>query len=205
MEINNFELIRSLMGFRSADDFYFIQIIRRKKDDKTLHKNASVIKTYIIESFEAFDILTPRIIETCKNASARAYINLNRRSFKRVAFETLQITAKLVSEENYMAVRRVWDKACGSTSNEKDSKKWIIDVDDNSSEMFKVKLLTALRDLQPVNDRRNKVIAEIPTKNGYHFITSPFNKVEFDKLFYGWEVIPKPSIHTNSPTLLYLQ
>jgi hypothetical protein len=50
--------------------------------------------------------------------------------------------------------------------------------------------------MRPVGD---KVIAEIPTKNGVHLITRPFNLQEFKETFDGdWDII-----HKNNPTLLY--
>ena len=38
MPVNNFGLIRSLLEFRTEDDFYFLQILQRKKD----HNNGKV-------------------------------------------------------------------------------------------------------------------------------------------------------------------
>ena len=32
MNVNNFDLIRNLLKFEDKDDFYFLQIIQRKKD-----------------------------------------------------------------------------------------------------------------------------------------------------------------------------
>ena len=37
--VNNFDKIRNFLTFNSSDDFYFIQILKRRKDNPTLFKN----------------------------------------------------------------------------------------------------------------------------------------------------------------------
>jgi len=201
--IDNFKLIESLLKFDSKDIFYFLQLLQRKKENPDLPKSVRVIDIFYIDSIEKLQQHKERIISKCTTFKARAYINLNKRSYKKVALEVLKETARLISEETYKPIKNVWDTACGKTSAEtSETKTWIIDVD-NSDVMFKVKLLKKLRDLQPVNNRYSKVIAEIPTPNGYHFITKPFNKAEFNELFSRWHTIPRPDVHTNNPTILY--
>ena len=81
---------------------------------------------------------------------------------------------------------------CGSYSNES-NKKWIIDMD--TTEDFQLRISTILNPIEPIG---NKVLCKIPTKNGYHLITSPFNVEKFKKLF------PEVDIHKDNPTLLYM-
>ena len=42
-----------------------------------------------------------------------------------------------------------------------------------------------------------KVVACLPTKNGYHLITNPFRLDKFKEMY------PNIDIHKNNPTLLY--
>ena len=51
------------------------------------------------------------------------------------------------------------------------------------------------RDVYP--HRGAKVIINIPTKSGYHLITTPFNLQQFK------EEYPDIDVHKNNPTLLY--
>ena len=53
-----------------------------------------------------------------------------------------------------------------------------------------------LKNLQPIG---NKVKAVIPTLNGSHLITSPFNTEEFMRDY------PNFDIHKNNPTILYFK
>ncbi len=41
--INNIEIIKSLLKFESPDEFYFLQIIKRKKDNPEIGSNSLVI------------------------------------------------------------------------------------------------------------------------------------------------------------------
>ena len=44
--VNNFKLISELLEFNSSDEFYFLQIMQRKKEIPTLKSNSRVIKEY---------------------------------------------------------------------------------------------------------------------------------------------------------------
>ena len=52
-----------------------------------------------------------------------------------------------------------------------------------------------INSLQPIDE--DKIIAQIPTKNGVHLITKPFNKSEFSKIHKNID------IHKTNPTLLF--
>jgi hypothetical protein len=69
-----------------------------------------------------------------------------------------------------------------------------VDIDTkNTKELFDVKL--HIDSCQPFG--KDKVICEIPTKNGYHLITERFDVMEFKKKY------PKIDIQKKNPTLLY--
>ena len=81
--IDNFKLIRSHLVFNNKDEFYFVQIIQRKKDgNEGLHvrNGYRLIRSYYIYSVEEFNNLESRIKELCESNNARAYINLNVRN-----------------------------------------------------------------------------------------------------------------------------
>jgi hypothetical protein len=198
--INNFKQIKSLMEFRSEDDFYFIQILQRKKENPDLPKSVKLIDSYYIDSIDKLERYENRIIEQCNQYKARAYINLNRRSFKKVGLEVLKETARLVAEETYKPIKNIYNTACGRTSNEKNEKKWIIDIDDVQ---FDSQLKNLINELEQLDPKGNKFIDRIKTKNGYHVITKPFNTNQFNNLFKGWFQFDKPDIHKNNPTVLY--
>lgn len=200
--VDNFELIKPLLKFDSEDDFYFAQIIQRKKDNpgtSGTNNNARLIKAYYIKSIDQLEKQSGEMILLANHYNARVGINLNRRSFERTAFHTLKKITDQIMNKDYKSVRRAFNSVCGEYSN--GDKSWILDVDTKDTSFFNP-LIEELKTLQPIGDE--KYIATIPTKNGYHIITRPFDLSKFSFLFGGWHTIPRPDIHKNNPTILYI-
>lgn len=191
--VNNFESIKHFLKFDSEDDFYFLQILKRKKENPDVGSNSQVIKTYYVYSLDYLNHKQDEIIQLCNLNNARAYINLNRRSFERIAFHMLKKTTDIIMNKDFKSVKNAYDSVCGEYGSGKD-KLWLIDIDpENFEEAPNVKW--HLADLQPVGD---KVVGEIKTKNGYHIVTTPFDRQAFSKLY------PKIDIHSNNPTIIYV-
>lgn len=177
------------MNFESADDFYYLQILQRKKENKDLDRNSRVIKNYYIKNldylFEKYD----EIMKLCKEFNARASIRLNKRSFRKVAFKAMELTCNVLSNRTYDFVSKCYDRACGQSSNETTNKKWILDVD----YPFKIEELNNYLVSENIN-----ILAHIPSKSGMHIITNPFNIKKFLEKYNEIE------IHKDNPTNLYI-
>lgn len=194
---NNFEQIKALLDFPNEDTFYFIQLIKRRKENPDMPKAEIVLNCHYITSLEMLERIESEIIDFCNTFGARAYIHLNKRSFKKIGLETLRKVTEYIIQEDYKAIRKAYNSCCGLYSSDPD-KKWVIDIDefpDNQSDWL-MTLAADLYETQPVGV--HKVKAVIPTKNGMHVITSPFNVKEFEKYYQGID------IHKNNPTLLYV-
>jgi len=202
--INNLEIIKTLLKFNSEDDFYFLEIIKRRKENPDNASNARVIKSFYIHSVEYLEKVMPEIIGLCNLENARAYINLNRRSFEKIAFQTLKKITDCIISKDFRSCKKAYNSACGSFSNESD-KTWVIDIDyqdfptqppgmflDNGGDIQD--LISDL--IKETGKEPNLNI--VPTKNGYHIISQPFNRSKFN-LYYS-----DIDIQTNSPTLLYI-
>ena len=50
--IDNLEKVLPLLEFESEDDFYYLQILQRKKENPQLGSNSRVIKNYYITSID---------------------------------------------------------------------------------------------------------------------------------------------------------
>jgi hypothetical protein len=195
--VDNFSLINDLLEFEEGY-FYFLQIIQRKKDHKKRKVNGTnnhsrLVRAYYVHSQEYFDFIKPEAIELCKLFNARAGINLNRRSYERMAFHTLRKVTDQIMNKDYRHIHKAYHTVCGKYSQESD-KRWILDVDDvgRSTNDF---ILFAERECEPEGE---KYIATIPSKNGYHVIMRPFNRQRFSQAF------PEIEIHPNNPTNLYI-
>ena len=52
--IDNSLLIKTILSF-NKDDFYFVQVMKRRKDNPDMEKDMIVIDNFYIGSFEAYD------------------------------------------------------------------------------------------------------------------------------------------------------
>lgn len=197
--VNNFELITSLLKFDNPEDFYYLQVIQRKKDMPPGYKygtnnNSRSIKNYYITNLEYLEVKMPEIIKLCEVFNARASIRLNKRSFKNVAYRTLTKIAGTMANGNYFHIRNSYAKACGTGHNDK-NKKWILDLDEphQLTDEYLNKLIHTIEGFRPEG---NKLIATIPSKSGLHLITKPFDLSKFE--FEGID------IHKDNPTNLYI-
>ena len=197
--IDNFEQIRSMLKFED-DYFYFIQIIQRSKENPKLGSSNRIIRSYNIDSLEKFDKNKDEIITLCNTFNARAYIHLNRRKWSKIALECLRHNAELIANNQHSGIKSSFETVIGRNNGEpRESKTWIIDVDMNDYNVLN-KIGTILTNIKPIED--DKWIETIPTKNGYHMITKPFNRAEFNKYMQLQGDVP--DIHTDNPTVLYI-
>jgi len=194
--INNIDTIKTLLHFSSEDDFYHLQILKRKKEHPELGSNSYVVKTYYISSMQYLEIKLPEIIALCDFHNARACINLNVRSFERTAFQTLKKITDQIMNRDYKSVRKSYESVCGEFGAGRD-KKWIVDIDygDHTNEDYINTLRAYIESELPEG---GKILAKIPTKNGFHFITSPFRLDTFKQAY------PELDVHKNNPTILYI-
>jgi hypothetical protein len=191
--IDNLAQIKTLLTFQSEDEFYFIQIIKRKKENPEMGSNNVTIATYYIDSLKKLDQLNSEILMLCEHHNARAYINLNVRSYKKIGFQLIGEIGKHLMNEEYKSIRNLYNSVVGSSGSLRD-KTWIVDIDapDMKNILFIKELIESLK---PDGE---KLVTEIPTKNGCHLITKPFDLREFMNEYPGIEV------HKNNPTILYI-
>ena len=219
MIINNFDLIKSLLKFDNNDDFYFLQIIQRKKDGNIVpaaNNGYRTIKTFYIRSIEDFERRKEAIIQLCEQNNARAYINLNVRSAKEVVLEAAKAYIDLVREDRCHQGHRVYDHACGVTPKMGVKKKWIVDIDELSQDQIEIicNIICKCRSgchYNAINDTYDNIIAQIPTAHGVHIITHGFDVGRFKdiltkttKLLLSAEQIKEiTTVKKDNPTLLY--
>lgn len=196
--INNFELISNLIRNKAgAGEFYFLQILKRRKDNPDMERDMNVIDNFFIKGAEDLERKQKRIIELCDNNNARAYFRLNKRSERKVALQTLRLIAENIAADNY-DIKSCYTSCCGQYHSD-ENKTWVVDLDGYTEAS---PLMMAFIDYKcepiatDVND--GKCIATIPTKNGIHLITKPFRLDKF-KLEY-----PDVDVHKDSNTCLYI-
>ena len=158
------------------------------------NNSSRLIKAYYIKSIDELFRLKDEMIHFAEYFNARVGINLNKRSFEKTAFNTLKKIAEQMHNKNFKDVRRAWNISCG-IHNGIDDKLWIIDIDHKDYKKIKI-----LKNFINNADGRElyKCKALIPSKSGFHLITSGFNTQDFIKVGEKYE------IHKNNPTNLYI-
>lgn len=195
--INNINQIKEILSFPSEDSFYHCQILKRKKEHPELRSNSMIVKTYYISSLDYLEKKMPEIIALCEFHNARGCINLNRRSFEQIAFQTLRKVADQILNKDFKSVRKAYESVCGVHSNEQE-KKWIIDIDSHDQGVGN-EISEIIKSIGP-NPGESKLISILQTKNGYHLITKPFNIAQARTF---WQ-LASIDIHKDNPTILFI-
>lgn len=190
--VDNFEKVKDLLSFGSEDEFYFVQIIKRKKENHELGSNSHIVKFYYIKRVEDLDKEKEEMIMLATYHNARVCINLNKRSFERTAFHTLKKITDQILNKDFRSARKAYNSVCGMHAGEID-KTWLVDIDEKGRQANEV--LKAIDKIQPIG---NKLIAILPTKNGVHLITRPFNLQDFKTAY------PNIEVHKNNPTIVFI-
>lgn len=189
--INNFKQIESLLKFEDENEFYFMQIIQRKKEHPHLGSNNKILKSFYIYSLKQYFDLQNTIISICSTYNARAYIHLNKKNSRLISFEMMEQLAHQIKCNQVNDLHRLYDSMCGRYQFTKD-KTWIVDIDEK--EISPLMLAFIDHECEPKGE---KIYSVIPTKNGFHLITKPFNAQKFGEKY------PEIDIHKNNPTILF--
>lgn len=190
MVVDNFKKIGDFLEFEEGK-FYYLQIIRRKSDRYFV--GSSVLRSYRIERLEQLKLYKKEIITMCEAFGARAYIDVCRRSYERTALQTLKKASDYLYGGQYPAMASVFER---SIMLYQDTKFWVIDIDTDDDEFING-VVDKIDSCHSGYD--NNVVLIVPTVQGAHAISRPFNTVQLGSLVDG-ELV---TIHKNRPTLLY--
>lgn len=194
--VNNFKNIEPYIK-EVEGGFYFVQIIKRKKDnpDSGLRSD-KVIGEYLISNIEYFRKKEKEIIDVCDKNNARASIRINRRSYEKVAYKMSRELPVLIEEKRFREVKSLFASMAGKYMDDP-IKKWMLDIDDSDADDLNLglELLDFVTNAAPVG---SKLIGFIPSKTGKHMITKPFDPRGFKDRF------PTIGIHKDGPTNLYI-
>jgi hypothetical protein len=199
-KVDHFDKIEKILNFSDEDKFYFLQIIKRRKDNPGMKKDLRLIDSFFIYTHSEFISYKERIKEICNQNNARAYIRLNRRSSKAVALCTVSRIIENVSAGQYKNAKNAYQSCCGSTMKETD-KTWICDFDykDFPDDFVFTDMVKTIKDLQ-FETGKEPLMLHLTTVNGFHLITRPFNTKKFKDAYPN---LKNFDIHKDSPTLLY--
>ena len=193
-DLNNLELILPLLEFETYDNFYVIQLLKRRKDKPNvgMRVGVRVVMSKVVCSCDALERMMPDLIETAKATNSRIVINLNKKSFKRCSFIMLKMLADQM-ESGQHTPYRLFEKAAGKCC-AVGGKRWVIDIDDPEVDVHSI-----IVQIERAEPEGPKVMTTIPTPNGCHLITSGFNTMQIPKDTYSYIEIKR-----DNPTVLFV-
>lgn len=154
---NNFDLILPFIQ-EEEDGYYTVEIMVRKKDIKK-EKSTRLIKRLRIESKQQLIDDMPLIIGLCEYFGGRAYIDLNHKSYRKTAYQTLNRIAGYLEHHDYKAVSKAYSRSAGYIRRGI----WMIDVD------FDDKQLEIVQESPEQHVPREHFITTIPSRGEMNY------------------------------------
>ena len=192
--IDNLELIKPLLNFSEPGDFYMLYVLKRKKDqpvgERDNHQSVRTIKTYCIESIDHLQRRWDEITQLCEMFKARGYIHVQKQNHCNVSLNMMVALAQRIHDGNSNQ-KGLFDSVVGQIKTQE--KRWIADIDCPDWHAV-TEVSQFINWLRPAGQ---KVEAVIPTRSGYHLITSKFDVKTFSEKY------PEIDIQKKNPTLLY--
>jgi hypothetical protein len=107
----------------------------------------------------------------------------------------LRDLAECFEKGDFNYIKRLWNTAAGTVG--AIQKRWIIDCDwsDEFTSSNVQEIIDIVNESMPEG---SNMISTIPTLNGVHLITKPFDLRQLR------EIYPNIDIHKNNPTILYV-
>lgn len=221
--IDNFSEIRNHLRFDNPGDMYVVHILARQKDMrdnpqrakalKESHNSGSLIKTFYIDSFEYFDRKIAAIKDISTRNEARAYLVMSRRN----RLTCNRMLAKKIIDEidnpNIHYDHLIRSAVCGCHVS--DYKWWMIDVDldlvpnsitdtregklKHARTAFVQNVLKEITPLVAETKRSSDEVFVVPTLNGTHVVTPPFNRSKWYGLYGELKTDPMTLLYFNPP------
>jgi len=200
--IDNFQSIKPLLNFEKPGEFYMLYVFKRKKDqpegERDNHQSVRTIKTYCVNSVEYLEKRYDEIKQLCEMFKARAYIHVQKQNHKDVSLNMMVALAQRIQDGNHKQ-KGLFDSVVGQLKTHE--KRWIIDIDNVSTDRFAhAEYYTSMREyINELQEEagKDKSMAFVKTKSGFHIITQPFNVMKFKEKY------PDIDIQKKNPTLLY--
>ena len=193
--INNLDIIKPLLNFEKRGDFYMLYVFKRKKDqpeaERDNHQSVRTIKTYCIESLDHLERRWAEIQQLCEMFKARAYIHVQKQNHFDVSLNMMVALAQRIQDGNTNQ-KGLFDSVVGQIKTQE--KRWIIDIDTKDLDYVREIEHFIKFDCRPDG---TKIETRIPTKNGYHLITTRFDVKTFSEKY------PNIDVQKKNPTLLY--
>ena len=194
--VDNFDLIRENLTFLNERSFYFVQILKRKKENPELGSYSIPVESFYVFSLDDFDRYKPHIIRLCEEHRARAYIKMNCLDIESVLLKQIADITQILRKKQWKGVASTFNSSCGECGKQDGlNELYLIDLDGEYANR-RDEIREYINKQEPV-DVSNKIRLEVPTKHGYHFLSVGFNLQRFKQAY------PSIDVHKDGITLLY--
>lgn len=188
--INNFDYLKfrllEVFNINNPDLFFHLEVMQRKKEVSNINKNSNVVKSYVVKSLDYLEYkLENEIIPICNSLNARAMIDLNPKSLRRVTHAMLRKLSGYIEDNYYEGViSKLFTSCTAATSIDKSigiEKYWILDIDTKDPEVLS-RVQSTINICEPIEEGKNKIKGLLESKNGFHIFATPFNVQTYEKL-----------------------
>lgn len=177
VEVDNFDMVEKILTFNSDDDVYFIQIVKRHKDNMGQYfanNAADYLTYYLITSKDELNSKKDEIKAICTKTNSRAYIYLNPRSAKAIndyAENVLKNKFRKHRNLRYKQGHEI-EVAAGQSKDWDNRSICFIDIDSDDMNVYK-KVTEKLKNasITPIATYRS-------TNNGWHIIIGDKDKAK---------------------------
>ncbi len=163
---DNFDLIVKFLEQNEKmekNDFFFIQIIKRRKDNPEMIEDEINIDNIYMSSFKDFERRKDRIIRTCELNNARCLIRLGKRNFEFLSTKLVQAIGLIQEKKIYHKIAAAFTSMCGKYPSSTKTF-WMVDVDD----------MAIYEEVKTLLEKITKIHLIVPSKTGAHIIINGF-------------------------------
>lgn len=186
----------------NLDRYYVVELMRRGKDNPDLPAANYHFRNYYIYSWRDLDRYEQEIKTVCQMLNLRAYCSVNYKRMSQVALDTLAESARRIAAHDYKRFYSIFESCSGKYA-DRSNALWIIDLDGDITD----EQAGGLREYVDTmtSGYRQNVVYVMPTRQGKHLITRPFNLQQFTQgvlQSQPW-LAEVPTVKKNHLTLLY--
>ena len=173
--IDNFDDAKRLMNSESEDDVWFVQIIKRHKDNMHLHfeRNAcEFITSYLIHDADELESKRDEIMHICRATNSRAYMHINKRSKIAVTdYAEHVLKPRFMRHRDKYRMGHEIEVAAGQAKDWPERKMCFLDIDSDDERVYnKVMELLRSNGVEPMWEYRS-------LNNGWHILLPDKEKV----------------------------
>ena len=187
--INNFEAIEPFLNFESGSVVYQIEILQRTKDG---NGKTGLVADFYVNSLNYYKFIQAAIKVLCKEYNARAYINLNPKSEEAILWKMMDSGMERLKNKQFKPLSLLTNAVvkCNAVGD----KVWVVDIDEPSDIENIDNICNSINICR--SGHSTNVLKVIPTVNGLHILTRPFNPTDLN---FGLE------IKKNAMTILFYE